>query len=501
MSITPLASRRRRRWPWLVLLLALLAGGGAAWWYWRAGSVEAPAAGRGGGRGGRSAGPVPVTVAMAARQDIPITLDSLGTVQPLATITARAQVDGLLVEIGFIEGQEVKRGDVLARIDPRTYQAALAQAQAKQAQDQAQLTNARLDLARYTELSRSNGTSRQQLDTQRALVQQFEALVQADQAAIDTTRTQLDFTTIRAPVDGRVGLRLVDQGNLVRAGDASGIVVVTQLRPITVVFTLPQQRLGVVLDALGRGAVPVQVLESDGGIRAAGQLLTLDNQVDQTTGTIKLKAQFANEDRRLWPGAFINVRMQVATVRQALTIPLVAVQRGPDGAFAFVLQADNTVQQRPLTLGVLTATEATVTQGLQEGERVVTSGALRLTPGAQVALMERPPGAVPDAGPPAERRRPRDGAGGGSGSAGQGSDGTRGGLGAAGGGSGSAAGGSDGAPGSLGRAGARSEGAEARPGAAAARPDELPQRPETTVPPATTALPRPEAAAPRRPSP
>ena len=406
--------RRRRRWPWLVLLLLLLAaGGGAAWWqgWWPfAPKQEEAAPGGRGGRGGRFGGPVPVTVVAAARTDIPITLDALGTVQPLATITARAQVDGVLVEVAYIEGQEVKRGDVLARIDPRTYQAALAQAQAKQAQDQAQLANARVDLNRYTELLRSNGTSRQQLDTQRALVAQYEALVQADQAAVDSARTQLDFTTIRSPVDGRVGLRLVDQGNLVHGSDATGIVVVTQLRPITVVFTLPQQRLGAVLDALARGAVVVQALEQDGSIRAEGALLTLDNQVDQTTGTIKLKAQFANDDARLWPGAFVNVRMRVATIRQALAIPLVAVQRGPDGAFAFVLKDDNTVEQRPLQLGVLTATEAAVRGGLQPGERVVTSGALRLTPGAQVVLAQPATPATGEAPPERRRQRP-DGAG------------------------------------------------------------------------------------------
>ncbi len=406
--------RRRRRWPWLALLVLLLAGGagGAAYWlgWWPFAPKQEEAQPVRGGRGGRFGGPVPVTVVAAARTDIPITLDALGTVQPLATITARAQVDGILVEVAYTEGQEVKRGDVLARIDPRTYQAALAQAQAKQAQDQALLANARVDLARYTELLRSNGASRQQLDTQRALVAQYEALVQADQAAVDSARTQLDFTTIRSPVDGRVGLRLVDQGNLVHGSDATGIVVVTQLRPITVVFTLPQQRLGAVLDALGRGAVVVQALEQDGSVRAEGALLTLDNQVDQTTGTIKLKAQFANDDARLWPGAFINVRMRVATLRQALTIPLVAVQRGPDGAFAFVLKEDNTVEQRPLQLGVLTATEAAVRGGLQPGERVVTSGALRLTPGAQVVVSQ--PAAPATGEAPPERRRPRpDGAG------------------------------------------------------------------------------------------
>ncbi len=416
-SLAPL--KPRRRWRWLApLALVLLAAGGAAWWFWPS-PTTAPAAtpaanGRPGAGGGRGRfGPVPVTLATATRQDIPIQLEALGTVQAVATITIRAQVDGQLIEVAFTEGQEVKRGDLLARIDPRPYQAALAQAQAKQAQDQALLNNARLDLSRYQELARSNGTSRQQLDTQRALVGQYEALLQADQAAIDAARTQLEFTTIRAPVEGRVGLRLVDQGNLVRSGDASGIVVLTQLRPITVVFTLPQQRLDAVQAALAQGEVPVQALENDGSPRATGRLLTLDNQVDQTTGTIKLKAIFENADQRLWPGAFVNLRLRVATVRQALTIPLVAVQRGPDGPFTFVLQPDNSVQQRPLGLGIVTASEAAILRGLEAGDRVVTSGALRLTNGAQVIPTERP--ATPNADTPPEppRRRRPDGAPGG----------------------------------------------------------------------------------------
>jgi multidrug efflux system membrane fusion protein len=411
-------TRRRRRWGRWLLLMLLLAGGAG---YWRRDEVlpllpdqlrtrleaalapaPAPTPARPGGRFG---GPVPVTVAAAARTAIPVTLDALGTVTPVATITVRAQVEGQLLEVAFTEGQEVKRGDLLARIDPRTYQAALAQVTAKQAQNMALLNNARADLARYTELARTNGTSRQQLDTQRALVGQYEALVQADQAAIDSARTQLDFTTIRAPVDGRVGLRLVDPGNLVRPGEANGLVVVTQLRPMTVVFTLPQQRLPAVLEAMARGPLPVLALEPDGGVRASGVLLTLDNQVDQATGTIKLKAQFANDDNRLWPGSFVNVRLQVNTLRNVLAVPLVGVLRGPEGPFAFVVQPDETVRQQPLSLGLLTPTHAVVTQGLAEGERVVTSGSLRLNPGAQVVVLERPPGMPPV--PPGQQRRQR----------------------------------------------------------------------------------------------
>ena len=397
-----------------VIVLALVASGAAGVGAWSLSQRSAPAAAQQQAGSARGGAPVPVAAAAARQQDVPILLEALGTVQALNTITVRAQVDGLLVEIAFREGQQVREGDVLARIDPRPYQAALDQAVAKRAQDEALLANARLDLQRYTTLARNEAASRQRQDTQRAQVAQYEAQVQADQAAIESARTQLSFTTIRSPIDGRVGLRLVDQGNLARAGDATGIVTVAQLRPIAVVFTLPQQELGRTLGALERGPVPVQTW-TQSGIAAQGMLLALDNLVDQQTGTIRLKAGFPNEDDRLWPGAFVNVRLEVDTVRDATTVPLVAVQRGPDGPYAFVLRPDQTVEQRPLRLGVLTAAEAVVREGLQPGERVVTSGALRLTPGAPVAVSEpaAPPGSVPEPGsaPQQERRdRPRQAA-------------------------------------------------------------------------------------------
>jgi multidrug efflux system membrane fusion protein len=336
---------------------------------------------RGGGRGI----PVPVTVAAAQRQDVPIMLDAIGTVQAFNTITIRAQVDGQLTEIAFREGQMVKQGDVLARVDPRSYQAALDQALARKAQDEALLANARLDLQRYTTLARNEGVSRQQQDTQRATVAQMEAIVASDQALIDSARTQLSFTMVRSPIDGRVGLRLVDPGNLVRSGDATGIVTVSQLQPITVNFTLPQQEVGRVLEALRRGTVPVEAHgQGLGPEPILGELVTIDNAVDAATGTIRLKATFGNEDGRLWPGAFVSIRLRIDTVPDAVTVPLVAVQRGPDGAFAFVLKPDRTVEQRPLRLGVLTANTAVVQHGMEAGERVVTSGALRLSNGTQV---------------------------------------------------------------------------------------------------------------------
>lgn len=429
-GMEPETSPKRRRWiGWLVWLLILGGAGGAAWYYWPQISVKfsgQPAQGGAAGPAGRGRGgpsvAVPVTVAPATRKDLPVLLDALGTVQALNTITLRSQVDGILTEVAFTEGQEVRRGDVLARIDPRPFAAALAQAEAKKAQDEATLANARLDLERYTGLARVNGASRQQLDTQRALVAQNEALVQADQAAIDTARIQLDYTTIRSPVDGRVGLRQVDQGNLVRSGDTNGLVVVTQVDPISVVFTLPQQDLPRILAAMREGPVEVLVVNPDGSTRATGTLLTPDNQVDQTTGTIKMKATFPNPNRDLWPGAFVNVRMLVGTIRQAVTIPLVAVQRGPDGTYAFVLKEDNTVEQRPLTTGFINATDAVVTRGLQPDEKVVTSGALRLNAGSQVQVIEP---VVPAYVPPTRGRRfggqrPAQGPGGQPGEAGSG---------------------------------------------------------------------------------
>lgn len=399
-----------RRFLIFLVVAALLGGGGyGGWLWWRQRPAATPPEASAAGRPGRGA-PVPVTVAAAVRRDVPIMLDAIGTVQASNSITIRAQVDGQLTEIAFQEGERVTRGQVLARIDARTYQALLDQAIAKKAQDEALLANARLDLARYASLARNEGVSRQQQDTQRATVAQYEAIVASDQAAIDNARTQLSYTTIRSPIDGRVGLRLVDQGNIVRAGDATGIVTLSQLQPIAVTFTLPQQEIGRILDALARGTVPVQALRPPAGAAIGeGKVLTLDSAVDASTGTIKLKAIFPNEDERLWPGAFVNVRLRIETVPDAVTVPLVAVQRGPDGAYAFVLKPDQTVEQRPLQLGVLTPSDAVVRGGIVPGERVVTSGALRLSAGAAVAVREETPGAAPPA--PGERRvRPRQAA-------------------------------------------------------------------------------------------
>jgi len=393
----------------LLILLLLCGAGAAGWWGWQrfhpapaeGATASAPAGGRGAGRRGGAGGPaVPVTAVPAARRDVTLTLDALGTVQPLNTVVVRSQVEGVLLEVLFREGQDVRRGEVLARIDDRTFAAALAQAEGKRAFDQAQLANARVDLNRYVGLLRANGVSSQQVDTQRAQVAMYEAQLAQDQAAIDQARTQLSYTVIRAPLDGRVGLRQVDPGNLVRASDANGLVSVTQMRPIAVNFTIPQTELPRLLRAMRAGPVSVSTIPNTAGEPAErGTVLTVDNAVDAATGTVRVKATFSNEDGRLWPGAFSSLRLDIEAVPAATVVPLVAVQQGPNGAYAFVVGGDGKVEQRPIALGPVTRTEAVVRDGLAVGERVVTSGALRLSAGTAVAVVDAPgeaPAAAPD---------------------------------------------------------------------------------------------------------
>ena len=338
---------------------------------------------------------VPVLTASATTADVPVTLDGIGTVQALNTVNIRPMVDGPIVEIRFREGQDVRRGDVIARIDPRTYQAAYDQAVAKKAQDDATLANARRDLERYEKLAKTQYTTAQQADTQRSTVAQDEALTRQDQAQIDTARTNLSYTTIMAPVDGRIGIRQVDIGNLVHSTDTTPITVITTLQPISVVFTLPQQSLPDVVKAMeasrSTGGPVVQALPQTGSatgdstqVLDTGHVVVLDNQVDQNTGTIKLKATFPNPALRLWPGAFVNVRLSLSVLHDATVVPIAAVQRGPQGAFVYVVQPDNTVQRRALTVPYQDETRAVITAGLKAGEQVVTDGASRLTDGAHI---------------------------------------------------------------------------------------------------------------------
>jgi multidrug efflux system membrane fusion protein len=334
---------------------------------------------------------VPVVTAQATRADVPVTLDGIGTVQALNTVNIRAMVGGPLIKIGFHEGQDVHTGDILAKIDPRTYQAAYDQAVAKKAQDQATLANAIRDLARYDKLAKSQYGTAQQADTQRATVAADQAQIEQDQAQIDSARTNLDYTTIRSPVDGRTGIRQIDLGNLVSSTDTTPITVVTTLKPIFVVFTLPQQTLPAVTQAMAdqaaTGGPTVEALPQNGDSGAVldrGHVAVLDNEVDQNTGTIKLKAIFPNPDLRLWPGAFVNVRLALRIDRNATTVPTQAVQRGAQGAYVFMVNPDNTVARRQVTVSHQDDTRAVITAGLVPGDTVVTDGASRLTDGAHV---------------------------------------------------------------------------------------------------------------------
>jgi multidrug efflux system membrane fusion protein len=328
-----------------------------------------------------------VTVAAARRADYPVYVDGLGQAQAYNTVTVRTRVDGEVTKIAFDEGQLLKQGDLVAQIDPRPYQAALDQAVAKQAQDQANLANAKLDLQRYATLAKQNFATQQQLDTQNALVNQLIASIAADAAAIDAARVQLDYATITAPLSGRAGFRLVDQGNMVNAAQQTSIVAIAQLQPIAVVFTAPQDDLPRIQDAMAAGAPQVLVSTSDGArLLATGKLTVIDNQVDPTTGTIRLKAEFANQDQALWPGLAVSTRLMVSLEKNVLVVPIEAIQHGPDGLYAYVVDAGDRVATRPLTVSHQDEALAVVAKGLNDGDRVVTFGQYGLQPGSAVSI-------------------------------------------------------------------------------------------------------------------
>jgi multidrug efflux system membrane fusion protein len=393
------------------LALALAAG-----WAWqgglRFGQGDKPAAESAEGPDGRRRDEaVSVATAKARIEDVPVTIDAVGTVQALNTVTIRTQVDGRLLRLAFTEGQDIKKGEVLAEIDPALYQALFDQAVAKKAQDEANLANARVDLTRYEKLVAGKFLSHQQYATQKAQVTQLEAQVRADQAAIDNAKTTLDYATIRSPIDGRVGIRLVDVGNIVHPSDQGGIVVVTQLKPIYVVFTLPQQALPAVQKAQAAGPAKVRALGADNATTLeSGELSVIDNQIDQLTGTVKLKATFSNQDLRLWPGQFVNVRLMLDTIRNAVVTPSPAVQRGPNGAFVYVLGDDGRAHMKSVTTGRQDENIVVLTSGLEPGATVVTSGFARLFDGAKVrvAHVEEPATA---AATPAEPQKEPEGGG------------------------------------------------------------------------------------------
>jgi multidrug efflux system membrane fusion protein len=328
---------------------------------------------------------IAVDTAAVAHTDVPIYLSGLGTVQAFYTVTVTARVDGELQKIAFTEGQSVHKGDLLAQIDPRPNQAAYDQALATKAKDAAQLDNAKRDLERYTVLQPQNLASKQTVDTQHAMVNQLTAQLQVDQAVIDNARTQLDYTRITSPIEGRTGIRLVDPGNIVHAAATTGIVVVTQVHPISVVFTLPEEDLTAISAALAAGPVQVTTLSRDGNTELDQGLLSLiDNEIDQTTGTAKLKATFSNSHNTLWPGQYVNARVLVRIAHGALTLPTAAVQLGPNGPFTYVVKPDSTVEVRLLKIGDESGGMTVVNAGLAPNERVVTSNQYRLQPGAHV---------------------------------------------------------------------------------------------------------------------
>lgn len=353
-------------------------------------------AGRYGGKtpaGASQALPVVVTTAQVQQHDIPIYLVGVGTVVATQSVTVKARIDGQLDTVGFIEGQDVLAGQLLAQLDPRVQQAQLDQAVAQKAKDASQLANARLDLRRYAELIKQDATTRQILDAQRALVVQLEAAVQSDEAQISAARTQLSFTTIKAPLSGRVGARLVDPGNIVHATDANGLVIINQIDPISVVFTLPEESFQDINHALRTSAEPltVEAYPRNGTqVLGRGHLVLLNNQIDTSTGTVQLKGSFPNAEHTLWPGQYVQARLMLGQRKQALTVPAAVVQRGPDGIYAYVVAADDTVHMQPIQLIGTQDGLAVVSKGLSAGQRVVLDGQYKLKPGLKVAESQAP---------------------------------------------------------------------------------------------------------------
>lgn len=336
---------------------------------------------------------VPVTTTVVEVRDVPIWRTGLGTVQAFNSVTVRPRVSGLLDEVNFTEGQEVREGDVLAKIDPRPYEAMLAQAQGKVAQSAAQLGNARDQLKRVTELVKSGAESRQKFDQLSATVAQYEAQQQADEAAVVAARLDLDFTTVRAPISGRTGIRRIDKGNLVTANQGEGLVTISQFQPISVVFTLPQRELPAVRRRLAKDATPLQarVLSDDNSVLGTGTLELIDNQIDASTGTLRLKATFANQDRALWPGQFVTGEVLVDTLAKAVVVPTPVISAGLNGPFAYVVNADHKVEARNVTTGPQVGSVTVIEKGLAVGETVVLDGQVKLKPGAAVAVQNAQP--------------------------------------------------------------------------------------------------------------
>ena len=401
--IVPPPPRSRRAWI-IGLIVVVLAG---AIYYFR------PQAAPNQPPGGRNAGAMSIVPEVVTTGDIGVILNALGTVTSLATVTIHSQISGYLQKIDFVEGKEVKKGDLLAEIDPRPYEATLAQAQGNLARDEALLKGAQVDLTRYQGLAAQNAVPRQTLDTQIALVAQDQGTVEADKAAVKAAEVNLNYCRIVSPLDGRVGLRQVDQGNYVTPGDANGLVVITQLAPISVLFVLPEDNLQAVAKRLRDGAVlPTAALDRAGNhVLAQGTLQTFDSQIDPTTGTIKLRAQFPNDDRVLYPNQFVNIRLLLDTHKNAVVMPTAGVQRGVPGTFVYLVNADSTVSVRKVTLGATDGERVEVLSGLAAGDRIVVDGADKLRDGAKINIRSEAGAAGPAGAAPGDAANSASGGG------------------------------------------------------------------------------------------
>src|SRR6202035_1320993 len=400
---------RPRRRLVLTLILGLLVVAGVVWWTRQEGAPQKAGA-------GRNAAPMSIVPATVGKGDIGINLNALGTVTSLATVTIRTQISGYLMKIDFTEGQDVKKGDLLADIDPRPYEATLAQMKGQLARDEALLKGAQVDLARYQGLAAQNAVPHQTLDTQIALVAQDQGTVEADRGMVRSAEVNLQYCRILSPLDGRVGLRQVDQGNYVTPGDANGLTVITQLQPISVLFTVPEDNLQAISKRLQDGAVlPATALDRGAANKIAdGTLQTFDSQMDPTTGTIKLRAQFPNESKPLYPNQFLNVRLLLDTHKDVTTMSTAGIQRGVPGTFVYLINADSTVSVRPVKLGVTDGDHVEILSGLAPGDRIVIDGADKLRDGAKIVIRSETgaaatPAAAPDGKSGGKKRRPDDG--------------------------------------------------------------------------------------------